>query len=101
MLRLVSLVTLKPGTDVSDVVKRARAVIAGDPDHLSGEVGQGLGLMRGRLPEASYAVIDTFTDVESLSRYSASTAHREFARFVRSSVEGLVVVQYETSGPVL
>jgi hypothetical protein len=95
MFRHIALVTLKPGTDVAAVVARARTVIEQDPNLLFGEVRESIGLVRAKLPEASYAVVVTFPDQDAYDRYVGGAAHRAFASAVRSQIDSLVVAQYE------
>jgi hypothetical protein len=94
MLRFISLVTVRDGTDVDAIVEAGAAMCRDDPDIEDGTVAAGLGLMRAAgAPEASYAMVLDFVDADAMDRWAVGPAHQELLQVVGDAVESFVVAE--------
>jgi hypothetical protein len=74
MLRLIAMVTVPPEL-VDEAIRRARAMLADEPNVLDAEVGACGELRAGLPPAASFVVTATFTDRDAFDRYSTGAPH--------------------------
>lgn len=96
MLRFVSLVAVRKGTDIAPIVAAAAAMIEADPDIRAGQVGSGLQLMAHfGAPEADYSFSLDFDDDEALQRWAVGPAHQAFGAVVGDAVESFMVTEFQ------
>lgn len=95
MMRLVAFVTLKDGVDVVEPARRARAMLAEDPNVLDAEVGMGESAGGGRPPAASYVLTAVFADRAGFERYAAGEPHGAFFAWIDPYMEHCRPVIYE------
>ena len=94
MVRLVAMVTVAPEV-VDEAVRRARAMLAAEPNVLSGEVGV-CDMLHGGVPSAvSYVVTAVFSDRAALERYSTGPIHGEVLDWVRPHMTREFAAVYE------
>jgi antibiotic biosynthesis monooxygenase (ABM) superfamily enzyme len=97
MLRFVSLVTVRDGTDVDAITQAGAAMCRNDPDIRTGTVEAGLRLMAGLgAPEADYSIVLDFDDADAMSRWAAGPEHQKFGEVVGTAVASFVVTQFHT-----
>jgi antibiotic biosynthesis monooxygenase (ABM) superfamily enzyme len=95
MLRFISLVTVREGTDVEAIVTAGGTMCRNDPDIRQGTVAAGLGLMRSAgAPEADYSMVLNFADAEAMNRWATGPAHQKFGETIGDVVASFVVTQF-------
>ena len=118
MLRMVSVVTLKAGTDVGEVLDRLQVAVAEDGNIASAELGECLRVMgsgpagpagpdgpagpadpTGSDGTASYALILGFANLAAFERYSAGGPHRVFADWAGPVMAGWSAALFEPRPP--
>jgi hypothetical protein len=95
MLRFISLLTVREGTDVGAIVAAGEAMCREDPDITAGTVAAGLGLMREMgAPEADYSMVLDFADADAMGRWAVGPAHQALLAVTGDAVESFVVTQF-------
>jgi hypothetical protein len=95
MLRFISLVTVRDGTDLDAIVTAGEGMCRDDPDIRAGTVAAGLGLMRGAgVPEADYSMVLDFADADAMNRWAVGPAHQKLLETVGDAAVSFVVTQF-------
>jgi hypothetical protein len=96
VLRFISLVAVREGTDVDAIVAAATEMIDTDPDILAGQAGSGLKLMAHfGAPESDYSFSLDFDDDEALNRWAVGPAHQALSAVIGDAVESYMVSQFQ------
>jgi hypothetical protein len=95
MLRLVAMVLLEPGSDVEGAARRARAMLAEDPNVLEGEVGICEPALQDGSLAASYLLNAMFEDRAAFERYAVGEPHAALAAWIGPNIKQCYPVVYD------
>jgi hypothetical protein len=94
VLRVISMVEVSDGANVSALVAAGRDVVDHEPAILRGEVEPGLRMLEDFAPHAAYSLVLDFQDEQAFRRYMDGAPHAAFAALAAPFITRVTTTQY-------